>query len=304
MQALSFISAPEVAVDFAISGYFQTAQKPDMLEKLSDTRGEMASTAKSASRDGAAAPTATSTVAEALARMILGEMAPGQSLPSEGELATRFEVSRLTVREAVKMLAGRGLLDVGRGRRAVVKEPSGVAFSDFLSTVIQNDPKGLFDLIELRMSLEVHAATLAARRATRAGIAALESALQGMREAAEEGKRGADPDGAELRFHEQDVGFHEAIALSSGNRLISYLFEAMATPLQRSFALSRRGHDARGHSVDDTIAAHDAILAAIRDGNAKAAGAAMRAHLEDTERDIRSALNARPTDPVIWGGDT
>src|SRR5690242_3796382 len=85
-------------------------------------------------------PTATATVAEALAQVILGEMAPGQSLPSEGDLAARFSVSRLTVREAVKMLAGRGLLDVGRGRRAVVIEPSGVAFSDFLSTVIQNDP--------------------------------------------------------------------------------------------------------------------------------------------------------------------
>src|SRR5436189_3760941 len=111
------------------------------------------------------APTATATVAEALAQVILGEMAPGQSLPSEGELAARFEVSRLTVREAVKMLAGRGLLDVGRGRRAMVKEPSGVAFSDFLSVAIRNDPKGLFDLIELRMSLEVQSATLAARRA-------------------------------------------------------------------------------------------------------------------------------------------
>jgi DNA-binding FadR family transcriptional regulator len=251
----------------------------------------------------AAAPTATATVAEALARMILSEMAPGQSLPSEGDLAGRFAVSRLTVREAVKMLAGRGLLDVGRGRRAVVKEPTGIAFSDFLSTVIQNDPKGLFDLIELRISLEVQAATLAARRATRAGLAALETALQGMREAAEEGRRGIDPEGSEQRFHAHDVGFHEAIALSSGNRLISYLFEAMVAPLQYSFALSRRGRDARGHTVDDTIAAHAAVLEAIRDGNPRAAGAAMHAHLEDTERDIRSALNTMPTAPVAWGGD-
>ena len=75
----------------------------------------MASIAKAG---GGAAPTATSVVAEALARIVLTEMSPGTSLPSEGDLATRFEVSRLTVREAVKMLAGRGLLDVGRGRRA------------------------------------------------------------------------------------------------------------------------------------------------------------------------------------------
>ena len=246
-------------------------------------------------------PTAASTVAETLAQMVLTEMAPGTSLPSEGDLATRFEVSRLTVREAVKMLAGRGLLDVGRGRRAIVKEPTGVAFSDFLTTVITNDPKGLFDLIELRMSLEVQAATLAARRASRAGLVALETAIQGMRDVVADGKAGTDPEESERRFHEHDVGFHEAIALSSGNRLISYLFEAMAAPLRRSFPLSRRGHDLRGHTVDDTIAAHQAILDAIRDGNPKAAGAAMRAHLEDTERDIRSGLNATPSSPVAWG---
>src|SRR3954451_24606327 len=163
---------------------------------------------------GGAAPTATATVAEALAQMVLTQMAPGSSLPSEGDLAIRFEISRLTVREAVKMLAGRGLLDVGRGRRAIVKEPTGVAFSDFLSTVIQNDPKGLFDLIELRMSLEVQSATLAAKRATRAGIIAAEGAMQGMRETADAAKAGIDVEANDERFHEHDVGFHEAIALS------------------------------------------------------------------------------------------
>jgi GntR family transcriptional regulator, transcriptional repressor for pyruvate dehydrogenase complex len=242
------------------------------------------------------ARTATATVSDALAQVILGEMSPGQSLPSEGELAERFSVSRLTVREAVKMLAGRGLLDVGRGRRAIVIEPSGVAFSDFLSTVIQNDPKGLFDLIELRMSLEVQAATLAARRITRAGLAGLENALEGMRESSTAYDAGTDRDGALLSFHRHDVSFHEAIALSSGNRLVSYLFEAMAAPLQRSFHLSRRGHDTRGGGLDDTIAAHMAVYEAIRDGNPKAAGAAMREHLEDTERDIQAALKESPRD--------
>ncbi|RYE11111.1 MAG: FadR family transcriptional regulator [Hyphomicrobiales bacterium] len=261
----------------------------------------MASTAKPATTPTTGARTATAAVADALANMVLTEMSPGMSLPSEGDLAARFDVSRLTVREAVKMLAGRGLIDVGRGRRSVVVEPTGRGFSDYLTTVIRSDPKGLFDLIELRMSLETQSATLAAKRATRAGIAALETAIEGMRVAAEDGKKGIDVEGSELRFHQHDVGFHEAIALSSGNRLISYLFEAMAQPLQRSFALSRRGHDARGHTADDTIAAHVAVLEAIRAGNAKAAGAAMRSHLEDTERDIRSALNARPTDSIAWG---
>ena len=245
----------------------------------------------------AGAMTATASVAESLAQVILGEMAPGQSLPSEGDLAERFGVSRLTVREAIKMLAGRGLLDVGRGRRAIVIEPSGVAFSDFLFTLIQNDPKGLFDLIELRMSIEVQSAMLAARRVSRAGLAALENAMQGMREATAQFNAGGEgASEALLRFHQYDVAFHEAVALSSGNRMISYMFEAMAAPLRRSFNLSRRGHEERGGSLDDLLAAHIAVLDAIRSGDPKAAGAAMRTHLEETERDIQKVLNASTRD--------
>ena len=59
--------------------------------------------------------TAASTVADELLSLILGELAPGASLPSESDLAQRYDVSRLTVREAVKMLAGRGLLELARG---------------------------------------------------------------------------------------------------------------------------------------------------------------------------------------------
>ena len=81
--------------------------------------------------------------------------------------------------------------------------------------------------------------------------------------------------------------------------MISYMFEAMASPLRRSFNLSRRGHEDRGGSLDDTLAAHVAVLEAIRAGDTKAAGAAMRAHLEETERDIQKALNAAPRESLV-----
>jgi DNA-binding FadR family transcriptional regulator len=86
--------------------------------------------------------TAASNVADALVGIILGRLSPGDALPSEAELANQFSVSRLTVREAVKMLEGRGLLELARGRRAVVREPDGAAFSDFLVSLIRNDPRG------------------------------------------------------------------------------------------------------------------------------------------------------------------
>ena len=241
--------------------------------------------------------TAASSVADELTALILGQLAPGSSIPSEADLAERYDVSRLTVREAVKMLAGRGLLELARGRRAVVKEPDGSAFGDFLTSIIQYDPKGLFDLVEVRMALEIQSVTLAARRASRAGLAAIESTLQTMREAAAEMKTGEDPEGAERRYHQADVGFHEALALASGNRVLTYLFEAMASPLAESFFMTRRGHELRGHTPDHTIAAHQTILRFVREGNGKGAAEAMRTHLEDAERDIRAALGSRTVGP-------
>lgn len=235
--------------------------------------------------------TAASSVADHLAAHILEQLAPGSSLPSEAELAQHYQVSRLTIREAVKLLAGRGLLELARGRRAVVREPNGSAFADFLTTLIQHDPKGIFDLVEVRKSLEIQSASLAAKHASRAALAAIEAALQGMRHADAEWQSGRDPAGSELRFHEFDMGFHEALALASGNRVLTFLFEAMAGPLQESFFISQRGHDIRGHTRGDTVAAHERILQAIVDGNSRKAAEAMRSHLENTERDIRAAMS-------------
>lgn len=234
--------------------------------------------------------TAAGTVADDLAHVILGEMAPGASLPSEADLAQRYDVSRLTIREAVKLLEGRGLLFLQRGRKAVVREPDGAAFADFLTSIIRYDTKGLFDLVEVRLSLEVQSATLAAKRATRAGIAAIENALQGMRDTIPPVGEEMTPE-QETTFHSYDVGFHEAIALASGNRVLGYLFEAMAAPLKEGFFISRRGHEQRGHTLHDTIEAHQRILDCIRQGNGRAAAEAMRLHLKDTERDIRAALS-------------
>lgn len=231
--------------------------------------------------------TATASVADELVRMILGQMVPGASLPSEAELAIHHGVSRVTVREAVKMVAGRGLLDLARGRRAVVREPDASALGEFMHYIVQSDPRGVFDLVEIRMSLEVQSAGLAARRATRPALAAIESALKGMREARPMLDNGED----ELAFHEADVGFHQAVALASGNRILMSLFEAMAPALKRSFFMSRRGRQLMGQTSEHTILSHQRILHCIRAADVAGAEAAMRVHLTDANREMRAALD-------------
>lgn len=238
---------------------------------------------------------AAMSVADHLTNLILAELAPGSSLPSEADLAARYDVSRLTVREAVKMVAGRGLLELARGRRAVVREPTGTAFGEFLATIMTRDPKGLFDLIEVRQALEIQSATLAARRANRAGLIAIEQALEAMRAAADVMAQaiGKDYEAAKRRFHKFDVGFHEAIALASGNRMITYLIEAMAVPVEDSLSLTMRGREMQGRSPQYIIESHQRILGFIRDGDSRAAAQAMRTHLEDAERDLRAVLQSR-----------
>jgi DNA-binding FadR family transcriptional regulator len=238
------------------------------------------------------------------------ELEPGASLSSEAALAMDHGVSRLTIREALKVLEGRGLLDIGRGRRAIVREPNGSAFGAFLATVVQRDPKGLIELLEVRRALEVQSASLAAKRISRAGLAAIRAALDGMTQAAGAMAKPSERPAAEQQFHEFDVGFHEALALASGNRMLASLIEALAVPLRQSFGYSLKGRARRGGSVAETLAAHERIFALVQCGDARRAAQAMRTHLQEAERDLRAYLsrpgevrigNAAEPPAVRWG---
>ena len=91
-------------------------------------------------------------------------------------------------------------------------------------------------------------------------------------------------------FHAADVRFHENLASASGNRLLVFLIEALAEPLRESRLRSFAGHRARGGGIDDVIQQHQTILEAVKARSAKAAAQAMREHLEQTERDLRTQL--------------
>lgn len=228
-------------------------------------------------------------VAEKLARRILDEMRPGMQLPSEAVLAQEFGVSRITIREALKVLTGRGLVAVTRGRRAEVRQPDGSVYGEFLLSLIRNDPKCLFDLLQVRRSLELQSVIFASRHASRAGLAAIEAALQAMRDAADELDRSATPEATELRFHKADVGFHEAMALAGGNRVLIYLFESMSPSLQEAFVTSHRGQRRRGKSLQDSVESHRRILDAVSMGDEKAAAEAMTALLDTAQSDLLAA---------------
>jgi len=226
----------------------------------------------------------TESVVQRLEDVILGDLEPGAELASESDLATQLGVSRLTVREATKTLQARGLVEVRQGRRPLVAYPSARPIGDFFTVAVRRDPRRLMDLLEVRRALEVHIAGQAATHATRAAIAALELALAAMH---------ADIDDP-MTVHRADSRFHEALAAATGNQMLSFLIEAMEEPLHASRLRSLTGHLARGGSVEDVIEQHERILTRVRERDAQGAAAAMRAHLDQTARDLRAALALSP----------
>src|ERR671930_1815433 len=227
-------------------------------------------------------------VIERLEELIFAGLEPGETLPSEGQLAEALGVSRLSVREATRTLQARGLLEISKGRRPRIAAPNGSLVGDFFKSAVRRDPRAMLDLLEVRRALEVHIAALAARRATNGDIADMEMSIQAMRAAGDESEA----------FHAADVRFHENLAAASGNRLLVFLIEALAEPLAESRLQSFAGHQARGGTVEDVIQQHEAILNAVRDRNPKAAAQAMREHLQQTEQDLRTHLqHTTPEEP-------
>ena len=230
-------------------------------------------------------------VAEMLAAEVIERLGIGDQLPSEAELAQRFGVSRVTVREALKILAGQGLVALARGRRATVTQPDGALFGGFLRSLIRSDPRAMFDLLQVRRVLEVQSVHMACRHASRAGLMAVEAALEAMRVAAAAAD-GGDPEG-EGAFVAADVRFHQAVALAGGNRVLTFLFEAMEATLREAFLASQRGQRRSGKLLMTGYEAHRGIYEHVRARDERAAAEGMTALLAEAEQHLRWAMENR-----------
>lgn len=229
---------------------------------------------------------ATDVVVRHLEQIIFsGKLEPGESLPSESELSAELGVSRLTVREGVRTLQARALLEVSHGRRPVVAYPNAAPLHDFFSASVRRDPQALLELLEVRLAIEVHTAELAARHATKSDIAALEAALETMWQAVDD----------EDAFNAADVRFHAAIAAASGNRMLSFIVEGMEEPLHTSRLASIQGFHTQSADLAALAQAHQIIYERIAERDATGAAAGMREHLIVTRSYLRAAFALRPT---------
>jgi GntR family transcriptional regulator, transcriptional repressor for pyruvate dehydrogenase complex len=210
-------------------------------------------------------------------RILAGELRSGDRLPTERELAEQFHVSRTAVREAMKILAQKGLVDMRPGRGTIVIDGASEAMQHSIGLVMKlklGEVGGSDSLVEVREILEVEIAGLAAARATDKELAAMREAVRVM----DESLRDADA------FIAADNQFHEALARATQNALILMLIKSIVNLLseQRKQIFAVEGGPERGQNH------HKRILASVIRRDPESTRAAMRSHLRQVREDVSS----------------
>jgi GntR family transcriptional regulator, transcriptional repressor for pyruvate dehydrogenase complex len=196
-----------------------------------------------------------------------GRLASGDPLPSEKDLTEQFGLSRITIRDALRVLESEGLIEIKVGARggAFVAQPSAERVSESLTNLLRLQRITIQELIEARLAVEPHVAALAAKRATAADIAAMEQAVENARA----GRMAGDP-----RFMPHSVAFHIALAEAAKNQVLLSTVNSLRTPFQEALATLPADDMA-----ERAIADHRQILDAIKAHDPQRAQRVMHAHI-------------------------
>jgi len=212
-----------------------------------------------------------------------GVYSPGERLRSERELAEQFKVSRITVRDALRVLEARGLIrvKVGASGGAFVTATNLDQVVGSISTMVKLRRMTLSELAEARTIVESAAAERAASRADAAAIARLGEMVERSRDVVRDG----------LPHTEVSMDFHVGVAEASGNELLSATVRAYRDLLMQTL------HDMRDpSSARETQKWHEDILDAIRAHDPDATRKLMQDHLIDFERRIRAYLQTKESE--------
>ena len=220
-----------------------------------------------------------SIVEEIKNKIISGELKDGDMLSSQDELAKSMQISRPSLREALRRLQLMGLIEFQHGRGTFVKTVQPQDFMNPISGFLPIDKKTAYELLEARLSLEGSVASLAAQKATEEDIRSLEDVLGEMEEAA-----------AKLNvteFTKLDVRFHLLIAEGSRNKILFQVVNILRGLLQK---LVDRVFDTQQDRLEETfthtIDYHKEILNSIKSNDATKARRAMEKHIRDVQRKL------------------
>jgi len=216
-------------------------------------------------------------VCEAVAKQIrdrfLKKLQPGDKLPPERELAEMFDVSRSSVRDAIRSLELVSVVERRSGAGTIIREMSADWVVNSVANVLLREPRLVGDLLDFRKILEPPLAALAAKHASAKEIGEMEEVLRRQEKKVLQGEVAI----------EEDSQFHYAIARASENVVVLKVLDALMDVL---LEIRERSLQVEGRP-QKSVAGHWRILAAIKRHDATAARNAMRRHIEDVEEIVR-----------------
>jgi GntR family transcriptional repressor for pyruvate dehydrogenase complex len=205
-------------------------------------------------------------VARQIERLILKKLKPGDKLPSERELAEMLQVSRSSIRDAIRGLELMGLVEPRQGAGTIVREISADTLVNPFANTLKRKQAMVGELLDFRKMLEPPLAARAATHASADEMAEMEDILKRQQEKLSRGETTIA----------EDAEFHYSIALASGNSVVLKVLDILMDLLrERSMQVEGR--------PEKSLAGHRRILAAIKRQDAESAKAAMRRHIEDVE---------------------
>lgn len=210
-------------------------------------------------------------VTERLLEYIEGQhLKPGDLLPSESSLAASFGVSRPVVREALKNLEGKGVIEIINGKGALVRPIDSDPLRMFFQRAMQMERSTMLELMEIRKGLEVQAVMLAAQRRDETDLRAIRQVVQAMREHMQE----VDT------YTRLDVDFHLRIATASHNTMMVYLIDSIRDALRSTVAagLQSRGRDLHIEAVQRT---HELLVDTLEKGDVEESMRVMTQHFDE-----------------------
>ncbi|WP_430404668.1 FadR/GntR family transcriptional regulator [Hyphomonas sp.] len=202
-------------------------------------------------------------------------MRVGDSLPGEGYFADKLSVSRAVIREAFGALAALSVLDVANGRRARVGAMDGSVFGSSLNHGVATSQITVADVWDVRQTVELRTAELAALKRTDAQAASIMEHARAMRDSAHDFDV----------MTQYDIAFHEAIAEATGNAFFSQMVNSFAPLMEVAVPRAWKTRTTPAQK-DIMIFRHLALAEAIMNGDAEAAVAAMKAHFDTSVGDI------------------
>jgi DNA-binding FadR family transcriptional regulator len=217
-----------------------------------------------------------------MGQIVRGELAPGDRLPKEVDLAEHYGISRGVARESIRGLEERNLIEVRHGRGQMVADPSGWDLFDdeVLAAMLENDSSGLLlEVLEAQKVFEVQAAGLVADSGSAEAVAGLAALTDALEESAGQATRSAL---ANARFLAQRVDFHRQLVRASGNRALA----GLAEPIYRALATTRLG-DLSEQDMATELAEYRHIVAALQAADRPGAMKAMDEHLTALAQRLR-----------------